>query len=140
MSVQKDRNMTKKAIKYSFIWASVLALGYATFYFFGGHYLISVFTSDVEVIDFTMQFLFWMAVLPIAGFASYIWDGVYIGFTASKSMRDTMIIALILYLGTYYLMVPHWPEHALWIALICYLFARGLLQTIYFYWKGEALD
>jgi MATE family multidrug resistance protein len=66
--------------------------------------------------------------LPLASGAAFIWDGIYIGVTASKAMRNTMIVAsLVIFLPAYYLTINLLGNHALWIALNLFMVSRGLL-------------
>ena len=135
----ENEDKLNKAIRYSMVWGVGFALLYSLVYAFFGEALLYLFTDDTEIISFSMNYLWWMILFPIAGFACYIWDGIYIGFTASKAMRDTMFIALALYLLTYYLSSTLHPMHQLWLSLSMLLFARGIVQT-FLYWKyGKSL-
>lgn len=120
----------KKAIYLSFIWGCALAIAYALLFYAFGELIVRIFTQDQQVFAFTMERVWWIVILPIISFASYIWDGVYIGLTAARQMRDTMIIAVCVYLGTYFAL-HLFNKEAIWIALSVFLFFRGLIQTIY---------
>jgi MATE family multidrug resistance protein len=75
-----------------------------------------------------MQFRWWVILLPLASGAAFIWDGIYVGVTASKAMRNTMIVAsLIIFLPTYYLTAGWAGNHGLWLALNLFMASRGLL-------------
>jgi MATE family multidrug resistance protein len=77
-------------------------------------------------------YLFWVSLIPITGFAGFLWDGVYIGTTASRLMRNTMLIsALVFYFPVYYLLTDYIGNHALWLAMILFLAARGISQTLF---------
>lgn len=72
-----------------------------------------------------------MIVIPLITFAAFIWDGIYIGATASKAIRNTMIIATIfIFLPSWYLLMPKFGNHGLWIAFLCFMTARGVAMTI----------
>ena len=132
-----DKSNLKKAVNYSLVWGAVLALIYSLGYYFGGEFLLGIFTDDQSIIDYAIEFLLWMALIPILGFASYIWDGVFIGFTAGTAMRNSMILSLIIYLGVYYIFVSRFDNmHVLWLSLGIYLLARGVIQS-YMYYKKE---
>jgi MATE family multidrug resistance protein len=74
--------------------------------------------------------------LPVLSFAAFIWDGVYVGLTASKEMRNTMLASsLLIFFPVYFLMESYIHNHALWLALILFLTSRGILQTILFFRK-----
>jgi MATE family multidrug resistance protein len=129
---------TFRAIKLIFLWGLGLAVGYAMFYWLAGPQLILLFTDIKEVVLLTNKLLFWVVILPIVSFACYIWDGIYIGLTASKSMRNTMLISLVIYFGFYYGTDLIFNVRNIWPALLVFLAARGLLQSlVYFRFKLE---
>jgi MATE family multidrug resistance protein len=86
----------------------------------------------VDIIHGAKPFLIWVAIVPLLSFASYLWDGIYIGVTASRAMRDTMLFsALLVFTPLYYSLNQYFENHALWMALLVFLLARGVFQTIY---------
>ena len=135
----KNEQRLSLAIHHSFYWGMGLAVFYGLTYGGLGDYLLAVFTNQADVMSTARPFLFWMAVLPIVGSPCYIWDGIYIGLTASKAMRNSMLAALVIYLLAYWLIGDHWNNHGLWLALLIFLGARGLIQTVLYQWKGSSL-
>lgn len=123
---------THKAIKYSFYWGGAFAMMYSIVYALGYDTIITLFNDEARILEASGQYYIWTVLLPLIAFSCYIWDGIYIGLTASKTMRNSMFIALILYIGIYYALVDVWPTHAIWIALLVFLAGRGLLLTWYF--------
>lgn len=117
-----------KAIKYSFFWGLVSAVLFSLIYLLAGELLLSLFTNQSRIIELAKTYLIWLAILPIVGFGSYIWDGVYIGLTASKEMRNSMLISLVIFLSAYYALSGTLQNHGLWIALLLFLLSRGLIQ------------
>ena len=68
--------------------------------------------------------------MPIASFGSFIWDGIFIGATASKAMRNTLLGATFLvFVPVYYFLYPIIGNHALWLGMLLFMFSRGLFQT-----------
>ena len=131
-----DDRQVQKSIRYSFIWGMVLAVLFSTTYFFFGENLLYIFTDKEKVIQTALPFLFWMILLPILGTPSYIWDGIYVGLTASKAMRNSMILSLIIYLFSFFILKTILNEmDALWLSLLIFLFMRGMIQWAIFYKK-----
>ncbi|MEL6987592.1 MAG: MATE family efflux transporter [Bacteroidota bacterium] len=130
-----DQSKLNLAIKKSFIWAGIFGLLYALIYIIFGITLVQIFSDDISVQQATKPYLFWIVVLPIASFVCYIWDGIFIGLTASKAMRDTMFISLIIYVLSYYLFRSY-DNHGLWLSLMLFMIARGGIMT-YYYTKKE---
>ena len=125
-----------KSIRLSLIWGFGLALFFSGLYGLASDAVLGLFTNDRAVLDMGLYYLPWMVLLPIAGFASYIWDGIYVGVTATTAMRNTMFLALVVFLGTYYL-GREWigPNHGLWLALLLFLLARGGFQWWWFSYR-----
>jgi MATE family multidrug resistance protein len=128
----KDQINLKKAIRLSFTWGMLLAFGFSLSYWLFGGELLYVFTDKENVIEASLPFLIWMIVFPVISTPCYIWDGIYIGLTASKAMRDTMLVALMIYILFYFLLEGEYGNHGLWAALLIFMGARGLIQWIYY--------
>ena len=133
----EDEVRLHKAIRLSFTWgmatALIFSLGYAIF----GKALLSVFTTDSGILNQATSYLFWIVILPILATPSYIWDGIYIGLTASKSMRNTMVVACVSYILLHYVMVQILGNHGMWLAFCIFMGMRGILQYgLFRYRKG----
>lgn len=124
----KNQAQLDKAIRLSFVWSLGLAGIYSLIYGLLGMPISTLFSSQATVLAAIQPYLFWMILFPIFSMPCYIWDGIFIGLTAAKAMRDTMIIALILYLTVHYLLIDNLGNHGLWLALLIFMVARGLIQ------------
>lgn len=131
-----DLTTTQRAIQYSFSWGMGLAVIYALGYFFFGERLLYIFTDDLSVIEVAKQYLWWLILFPILSTPCYIWDGIYIGLTASKSMRNLMFGAISIFFLFFFTFGFWWENHGLWLSMIAFMTARGILQHIHFLRKG----
>ncbi len=121
----------QKVVKLLFIWGAGLALAFTLIYLPGVRLILRLLTSQKEVIESAQPFVPWVVLVPLASFASFIWDGIYIGATASKAMRNTLLIATFLvFAPSYYLMFPIMGNHALWLGMLLFMLARGGVQTL----------
>ena len=110
-------------------WGLMLALFYSAIFLIFGQDLIQLFSNEPEVISKSNEFLIWTYLIPIFAFLSYMYDGIFIGLTASKAMKHSMFIALMLYLVCYFVFMAINPSnHMLWAALLIFLLSRGLIQ------------
>lgn len=132
----KNKQGVYKAIRFSFTWGFVLSLLFTIAYWIFGNALMNIFTDQEEVIAAAQPYFFWILLLPTISFACYVWDGVYIGLTASKAMRNSMLIALLGFGIAYYLLEDNYPIHGLWFALLFFLGLRGIIQWWIFNKKG----
>ncbi|MCB0706525.1 MAG: MATE family efflux transporter [Saprospiraceae bacterium] len=124
----QDESGTRKAIRYSFGWGMGLALLFSVCYWVFGATLFGFFTESGEVIETGLHYLWWMILLPIFGSPCYIWDGIYIGLTASKAMRNAMFWSFLIFLISYWLLQGTLGNHGLWLALLVFLTVRGITQ------------
>lgn len=136
---QKNKAKTRRAIRLSFVWGMGVAVLFSLLYGFGGETLLHVYTNQQDVIEATRPFLFWMIVFPLLSTPSYLWDGIFIGLTASKAMRNTMLLAISIYLLTFWLAGTTWGNHGLWLTMLLFMVARGVFQHVFFWRKGLAL-
>jgi MATE family multidrug resistance protein len=134
-----EKSSFDKALQWCFLWGGVLAVIYAMGYGFAGDSLIALFTDQEEVQNKAGEYLIWMIILPLAGFASYIWDGIFVGMTAGISMRNSMVAALLVYLAVFLSVDIDWGNHGLWLSLMAFLLARAIFQAWLYYKKGWAL-
>lgn len=129
---KKEKEQTKAMIRRSFAWGMGLAAIYALLYGLAGDPLLRIFTDQQDVITAARPYLFWMALFPLLSTPCYIWDGIFIGLVASKAMRNSMILAVAIYLLAYYPMQMEWGNHGLWAALLLFMVARGgIMQWVF---------
>jgi MATE family multidrug resistance protein len=89
-----DRGMLRESIKWTFVWSMSIALIFIGIYHFAGVPMLRLMTSDIAVVEASHEYLPWLLLMPIVGCAAFTWDGIYIGATASRQMRDSMLWAV----------------------------------------------
>jgi len=115
------------SVTWLFIWGWGWGAFFALIYGLAGHYFLYVFTNQKAIIRTAQSYLWWMILVPLAGAVAYLWDGIYIGATATKAMRNWMLVATgAVFLPTYYLSINNLGNHGLWLALFLFMVARGL--------------
>lgn len=123
---QSNRARVRKAARYCMFWGGVtcvfLALGFAL----GGGYLIDTMAKSVEVQEVARRYLFWMVLAPITGFVAWMFDGIFIGATRGRDMRNMMAISFVIYIAAVLALVPLFGNDGLWAALIISFIARGI--------------
>ena len=72
------------------------------------------------------------ALAPVIGFAAWQLDGIFIGTTKTREMRNAGIAAVMIYLGIHHLIEPVLGEHGIWIAFLSYYVARALTLAVYY--------
>ena len=119
-----------QTVRYLLYWGVGLAVLFTLLFVFCGEWLLRVLASDESVIRTAMQYMFWTYLLPFTGFAAFIYDGIYIGATATAAMRNVMFVATAVFFILYYALASAWNNNALWFAFIFFLIFRGLLMLL----------
>ena len=114
-----------------FIWCTGIGLVSTVLYLFAGEPLLRVMTSNYEVIAAARPFLPWLLVMPVISCIAFMWDGIFIGATAAKALRDSMIFSVIGFFATYGLLAGVWGVHALWAGYMMHLLVRTVAMTLY---------
>lgn len=123
--------MLKQALKLTAFWSVLMAVLFSLSYLLFGHGMIRLLTGIEAVIEFAEIHLVWVIIAPLIAVWSYLLDGLFVGATRSREMRNTMLFAAAgCYLPAYYLLQP-FGNHGLWAALILFLAARGITQSLY---------
>lgn len=131
-----DRKALRATVRQLFLWGAFMTLGFTLVYALGGEAFLLLLTDEPNVISAASSYFFWAMLLPVAGVSAFIWDGVFIGCTATRDMLMSMFAAAVTFFAVYYGLRPLYANHALWLAFLLFLFVRGLAQTILFCrWK-----
>lgn len=125
----RNREAFTNSTRHLFVWGGIMAILFTLIYAVGGNAFLGLLTNDREVIAAADTYFFWALAIPAAGIAAFIWDGIFIGATATRDMLLSMAIAAISFFALYYGLRSVLGNHALWLAFLTYLLIRGLVQT-----------
>lgn len=125
----KRYDVLSKLIKYLFLWGIILAILFTCIYGFFTDEILQLLTNKVDVITACKEYQVWVLLIPLVGFSAFLWDGVFIGATASKQMRNSMFVAAACFFLIYSSLYNNWQNNALWFAFIFYLGMRGVMQA-----------
>lgn len=93
--------MLRQSVKWTFIWSMSIALIFMLIYHFAGVPMLRLMTSDAAVVEASEGYLPWLLLMPIIGCAAFTWDGIYIGATASRDIRNSMLWAVAAFLAVW---------------------------------------
>jgi len=131
-----DRGRLRRSVVLCGAWGlgtvAVLALAFAVF----GGLLVDVMAKATEVREVARDYLPWMVAAPLIGFASWMLDGVFIGATRTRDMRNMMVLSFGVYLVALAVLVPWLDNHGLWAALMVSFAVRGVTLG----WKYPGLE
>lgn len=125
----RDRARLSRTIRAALIWGAVMGGVLSLAYALAGAPLAAWFSTDPAVRGETSRFAFWVALLPLLGVASFVFDGIFVGAGWTRAMLGTMLAAMVLYLVLLWLLHPI-GNHGLWIAFTLFFVARGTAQAL----------
>lgn len=125
-----DHELLKQSVRALLKWGFWSAIAYSLLYFTAGEWILSILTDSRELLNVSKEYMFWAVTVPLAGFLAFIWDGIYIGCTATRGQLVAMAIAMAVFFSLYFSLTPLLGNHGLWLAFIAYLLSRGIAQTL----------
>ncbi len=126
----RDLSTMHRCVRWLFVWSTAITAIFVIVYCLFPHPIFALFTSQQQVVDVAMQYHWWCSIVPIVSMAAFVWDGVFIGVTASRGMLTAVATACAVFFIFYFTLPSSWGNHTLWIAFIAFLSTRSLVQTI----------
>ena len=137
---RRDVDAVRSTVKSVFMWSMGVAAVFMVLYGLFGRQMLYVLTSDHDVVAASMEFILWLVPMPVVGCAAFTWDGIYVGATASKPIRNSSIWAVIGFFiiwGVAYWFFggsmsenPSIVVHVLMAAFLFHLFIRMAYETV----------
>lgn len=121
-------DLVRLLVRQLFLLGAPLALLASLLYLLAPTPLLHLLSDGGEVVAVALRWIPFIAVVPILGFAAFLWDGIFVGATYARGLLASMLVASALFFGFYYLMRAMWGVAALWLAFDLYLSARGFVQ------------
>jgi MATE family multidrug resistance protein len=117
----------RAVLKASTVSAGAVAAALSLFFVFAGSSLVGLFTNQEAVRVMALRYLPWAMVLPLVSVWGYQMDGVFIGATRARELRDSMLIAFLGYLVLAIVLGRAMGNNGLWCAFCCFMILRGSL-------------
>ena len=126
------RNMGafREVVRRTMGFGAVVAVGFTLLYIVGGENFLSLLTNDKQVIAASGEYFWWAVLIPLSGMSAFVFDGIFVGITQSKSMLCSTGVASASFFGLFFGLHPFWGNHALWLAFILYLLLRGIVLFV----------
>jgi MATE family multidrug resistance protein len=126
-----DPKQLRQTVKLLFLWGFFIALPFMVLYALFPDWFIRLVSDQPSIIPMAQPYHIYLAAIPLITFAAFLWDGVYIGATAARAIRNTMLISAVgVFLPATLLLMPRFGNHGLWIAFLLFMVARGLSMTL----------
>lgn len=138
----KDTHNIHIATHHLMGFGAIMVVVFTSVYVLFGTQILNLMTNDTQVIATSTRYLFWAYLIPIAGVAAFIYDGVFIGTTQTHAMLLTTFLASIIFFTINILSLkPSYIlggdeiidiNHILWLSYILFLAMRGVIQAVYY--------
>lgn len=131
------RNMGafREVVRRTMGFGAVVAVGFTLLYIVGGENFLSLLTSDKQVIAASGEYFWWAVLIPLSGMSAFVFDGIFVGITQSKSMLCSTAVSSASFFGLFFGLHPFLGNHALWLAFIFYLLLRGIVLFVIYHKK-----
>ena len=126
----KDMDAYHDVVRRLFGWGALMTIIFTITYVVGGTLFLRLLTDEPQVVEASQAYVWWAYLIPVAGVAAFIWDGLFIGTTQTRGMLVSSAIAALVFFGTATIAIGIMGNHGLWLAMILFLAVRGIVQTI----------
>ena len=126
----KNRGRLRRSVILTSFWGGLVILILTIIFTFFGGWLIDVMTKAPEVQMTARVYLVWMILAPFLGGPSWMLDGIFIGATRTKDMRNMMLVSFGVYWFSVWLLLEPLGNHGLWAALIIFFVARSVTLAV----------
>lgn len=132
-----NRAALQQAVTVAMKWSLLIAVGFALLFALGGHLFINVLTDLEDVRAATLQYLPWLVASPLISVWCFLYDGVFIGATRAREMRDIMLASSFLVFLPAWWLLQGYGNHGLWLAFLLFMASRGV--GMHYYFKSRIL-
>ncbi len=123
---EKSRGALQESVRLTLKWSLIFSLGFTAAYLVVGPTVIRILTDLPEVRDTAIRYLPWMIASPLVSVWCFLYDGVYVGATRAKEMRNIMIVStVVVFLPAWYVLQPLGND-GLWLAFLLFMASRGI--------------
>ena len=124
-----DNDALRTTVRRIFFWGMITAVAFTVTYIAGGKHFLRLLTDEPSVVEASTCYVWWAYLVPFCSVAAFMWDGIFIGLTASRQMLLSMFVAAATFFIVYFIAAKPLGNHGLWFAFMCYMFIRGVIQT-----------
>ena len=121
---RRDPARLRRSAVLTSLWGGVVAVLLCLAVIAGGSLVVDLMTTSEEVRAEARLYLPWVALAPLLGVAAFQLDGIFIGATQVRDMRNMMILSAAIYFAAVWMLVPHLGNHGLWLSLMISFAAR----------------
>jgi MATE family multidrug resistance protein len=126
-----DPGKLRELVRISFFWGFACSLFFTLTYFIAGDNIIRLLTNNDNILSNAKAYQVWISIIPLVSFSAFLWDGIYIGATAGKAMKYSMLISTALvFFPAYFILERFIGNHGLWLAFILFMISRTITMWL----------
>ena len=118
-----------EVVRRLFGWGALMTVLFTLVYVVGGIPFLRLLTDEPLVVEASRDYVWWAYLIPVAGVAAFVWDGIFIGITHTRGMLVSSLVAAVVFFIAVTLLMPLMGNHGLWLSMLLYLLMRGVVQT-----------
>ena len=126
----RDNKAFREVVGRLFMWGAGMTVLFTTLYVVGGMPFLRLLTDEETVVQAAHEYVWWAWLIPVAGVAAFVWDGIFIGITQTRGMLVSAAVASVVFLAGVVWLMPVMGNHGLWLSMLLYLAVRGIVQSV----------
>ncbi|MBL1142448.1 MAG: MATE family efflux transporter [Proteobacteria bacterium] len=130
---EKDKKIFNHAVSLTLKWSFAFGLCFTLFYWLAGKGMIYLLTDIESVREIALVYLPWMIILPLISVWCFLFDGIFIGATRGKEMRNAMLVCTFVFFLPLWYVFQFWGNHGLWLAFTLFIAIRGVSLGLYYF-------
>ncbi|MBQ7317512.1 MAG: MATE family efflux transporter [Phascolarctobacterium sp.] len=128
---ERSLDLLKESIRMALKWLAAFTVFSMSVYYWGNSFFISLFTDNMAVIQLAQNYNVFVLLYPLLAGVGILLYGAFCGATYTAPIRDMMLIALVLFYGAQYFLVPSWGNTGLWIAYLVFRITQSIVLWLY---------
>ncbi len=131
----REPKLLKEAIMRCIVWSLLVSTIFVVIYFSSWRQILTIFIGGAggdseSIIELAGRYVGWVITIPILGAFPFLMDGVMVGASFTRTMRNSMIISTAIFFATYFVFSPIMSNDALWLAFLLFMTLRGGVQYL----------
>lgn len=131
---KKDIAKLSLQVRIALFWSSCLAVVYSVGFYYLDSPIVNLLTHHTSIITAIKDYIVIIVLLPVVSHWCFLFDGVFVGLSKGKPMRNSMLFSTLLVFLPVWLIFFDFNNMALWIAMLAFLLSRGLVLGGYYAW------
>ena len=134
---QRKPSAIREIVKSALIWSNLIALGYSGLFWVFGNEIVTLLTDIESLRQSSLEYMVVILMLPVVAHWCFLFDGVYIGLTNAKAMRNSMLVCMIIFFFPTWFCLSIYDNWGLWSSFMIFLALRGVTLGGHYYWLSS---